>query len=146
MCGDQTGLPDRIDRGEFAAHVGDSNWAAKNAGGGGSTKADHDLRLNQLNLHFQPRTAGLDFSRGGFFMQSALPGRFPLKMFHRVRHITEIPLNLRRFERAIQQSAGRPHKWQPSSIFNVTGLLAHEKDARLTGSGPENSLDCSLPK
>jgi hypothetical protein len=79
-------------------------------------------------------------------MQPALTERSPFKMFYRVGHITEVALNLGRFERTIQQPAGRPHKRQTCSIFHVTGLLANEKDAGLTGSGPKNSLGCSLPK
>jgi hypothetical protein len=79
-------------------------------------------------------------------MQPALTERLAFKMLYRVGHITEITLNLRRFERTIQQPAGRPHKRQTRSIFHVTGLLANEKDAGLTGSRPKNSLGCSLPE
>jgi hypothetical protein len=77
---------------------------------------------------------------------STLPERFPLEVFHRVRHITEIPADLRRFERAIQQSASRTDKWQTSSIFNVTGLFTNQKEAGMSNPRPENRLASSLPK
>jgi hypothetical protein len=146
MGGDQTGLPDRLDMGEFSAHIGNPDGAPENAGSSGGAKSHHDLRLNQLNLYLQPRSTSLDFSGGRLFMQPALPERLRLKVFNRVRYIAEIAFNLRRFERSIQQPAGRADKWQTRSIFNVTGLFTNEKDASLAGSRPENSLGGSLPQ
>ena len=78
MGGDQTGLPDGFDMGEFSAHIGDPDGAPENAGGSGGAEAHHNLRLNQLDLHLQPWTAGLDLSRRRLFMQSSLAKWYPI--------------------------------------------------------------------
>src|SRR5260221_3424710 len=143
---DQTGLTNRFDVREFSSHIGNPDGAPENAGGSGGAKAHHHLRLNRLDLHLQPWTAGLDFSRCRLLMQPALTKQLPFKMFYRVGHITEIAINLRRFERTIQQPAGRTDKWEAGSIFNVTGLFIDEENAGWMTSRPKNRLCRSLPR
>jgi hypothetical protein len=126
VSGDQTRLPDGFDMRELSPNIGDSDWYSEYAGGCGSAQTNHDLRLDQLYLRLKPGAAGLDFSRRWFFVQPALAKRFPLKVFNRICNITEVTIDLRLFQSAIQQSAGWSDEWETSAIFSIAGLFAHE--------------------
>src|SRR5258707_13081788 len=104
---DQTGLTNRFDVREFSSHIGNPDGPPENAGGSGGAKAHHHLRLNRLDLHLQPWTAGLDFSRSRLLRQPALTPQLPFKMFYRVAQITDSAVNLPRFARTLQYTAGR---------------------------------------
>src|SRR5688572_27977921 len=55
---------------ESAAMLGNAKLAAKHRLSGRRSQADDDLRLDNENLRMQPGLAGLNLSRGGFFVQS----------------------------------------------------------------------------
>src|SRR5215469_6350317 len=94
MSGDQTGPTNGFDVRELTTNIGDTDGYPKYAGGGSSTKSNHDLRLDQFDLCVKPGTAGLDFSRSGFLVQPALTKPLPLKVFDRIWDITEVKIDL----------------------------------------------------
>jgi len=108
---------------ELAADIGNSDGYPENTGGGGCTESNHHFGLDQFDLCLKPGTARMDFSRGRFFVQPAFAEGFPFKMFNGVGDVTEITIDLRLIQGAIQQPAGWSDEWETSAIFSIPGLF-----------------------
>jgi hypothetical protein len=124
VSGDQTGLTDGFNMRELAANIRDTDGYPENTRGGGRTESNHHFGLDQFDLCLKPGTAGMDFSRGRFFVQPAFTEGFPFKMLNGVGDVAEITIDLRLIQSAIQQPAGWSDEWETSAIFSITGLFA----------------------
>ena len=65
-------------------------------------------------------------------MNAAFATRLPLKMFHRVGHVTLFPIDARVSEGAIEQLSRWSHKGSARQILLITRLLADESDGRIS--------------
>ena len=61
---------------------------------------------------------------------------YELEMLDRIGDVDRFPRNPRRFQRRIQEPAGRTDEGTPGLVLLVTGLLAHEHGFRSTGPSP----------
>src|SRR5260370_21337044 len=107
---------------------------------GSRPQANDDVGLDLRKFSLQPRTACGDFGVGGLLVNATLAALFEFEMFDCVRNVHIRTVDARVFERAVQQTAGRPDEWLSGEIFLVAGLLAHNDDARARRALPENCL------
>ena len=93
-------------------------------------QAYDDLRLDQPNLRFQPRTTGVYLRRIGFLVDTALPTLLELEVLDHIGDVDLGAVDPSLFQRAIEQTSGRPHERDPLQIFFVAGLLAKKDQSR----------------
>jgi hypothetical protein len=70
----------------------------------------------------------------------ALAARFELEVLHHVREIDVGAVDTGLVQRVVQQPARRPHERPASQVLLVTGLLAHQDDARVRVPLAEDGL------
>jgi len=66
---------------KLAALFGHAKFWTKQRLGRGGAKRHYHFRFDECNLSFEPGTAGRDFLRVGFFMNTTFAARLPLEMF-----------------------------------------------------------------
>jgi hypothetical protein len=71
---------------------------------------------------------------------------FPLKVLYDVCDVNRSAINACRFQRFVEQHAGRTHKRVPLEIFFVARLFSDEHDSSMLCAFAENRLCTSFPE
>ena len=86
----------------------------------------HDTWLQPCQLCRQPHAASFLLCRVGPFVQPDFPAQLILEMLHRVGQVKRTAVDLRFFERPIEQAACRPDKWQSLDVLLLAWLLSDQ--------------------
>lgn len=110
----------------LTALSGEPEFAAEKRSRRSRAQTSDDPRTDKVDLSFQPRTAGFDFSDRWFFVDSAFAAVLKFEMFYGIRNVNGFSLDSGVFESAIEQPAGGSHKRPAGEVLLVTRLLADE--------------------
>src|SRR5439155_6061246 len=67
-------------------------------------EADDDLRAQDRELGVEPEPAGRHLTAVRLLVEAPLPGRTPLEMLHRVRHVDGLAIDPRLRERLVENA------------------------------------------
>ena len=72
---------------EFAPVLGEPKIAPEHGLGSGGAQADDNVGLDNKYFSVKPRSAGLDLTGGGFFVQTTLATALPMKVLHNIGNV-----------------------------------------------------------
>ncbi len=129
-----------------SARLHDAEGSSEQGLGGGRSKADDHVRLDECNLVLEPRKTRADLTGAWCLMNASLRSRVfgPLEVLHRVSEVDVIAVEANGVERAIEQLARRPDEIVAEFVLDVPGLFADEHDACAARTLAEHGLGSAL--
>src|SRR5262249_42005953 len=110
------------------------------------TEKDHCSRLHDRELDIEPGPARRDVLRPRLLVNPPLPARLPVEVLHDIGHVDVVSIDSRRFERAVENPAGRPDERPSDLILLIAWLFADEHQARTLRTFPKDGLCALLPQ
>src|SRR2546429_4425420 len=126
--------------------AGYAKYRADQGLGRGRSQAQHDPRLDLLDLRLEPGPAGADLLRVRPLVDATLAAWFPFEVLHHVRYVGLAAVDPSFFERAIQHLPGRTDERRTGHVLAVARLLADEHEPGSFGSLAKDGLRRALPQ
>lgn len=130
----------------FSPAAGDKKSTAHEALGGGGSQGYDNLRIQNIQLCFQPRAAGGDLAGVWLFVKPALPKRLPFEMLHRIGDVDASAINPSFLQRLIKNAAGRSDKRMSFQVFPVARFFADQHHLRIFRAFAKYGLRALFPK
>ncbi len=115
---------------------------------GACAKANQNLRLNNLQLRVQPRTARLNFRMARLLMNASLAtlrGN-PLEVLHHIGDVDFGPIDADLRQHFVEQPSCRTDERMSRFVFAISGLLSDKHYASSGRAFSEHSLRPEFPK